>query len=168
MTDQQTTAIPMLRIPRSADPAPTTPRLRSAKVPNWAYALVIVAVFAGSIVLARGLGWFATTGRGTTMLGAAQVPGSPAGPGAGAGQGSGSEERVAPTAGAVPDDVKGWMTIQQVLDAFPVTKLALYERFAIPADTATDTTLSSLKESGDLSGFDVPTLRAWLGEHAPQ
>ena len=71
---------------------------------------------------------------------------------------------MAPTAGAVPEDVKGWMTVQQVLDAFPVTKAALYEHFGIPADTPTDATLSSLKETGSLTGFDVPTLRTWLGE----
>ena len=165
MTGQQTTEIPMLRIPRSARPVPTSARLRSAQVSIWVYALVIVAVFAGSILIGRDLGWFATTGRGTTALGAA-VTGSPAAPGAGAGQGSESGERVAPTAGAVPEDVKGWMTLQQVLDAFPVTRAALYQRFGIPATTPTDTTLSTLKEAGDLSGFDIPTLRTWLSEHA--
>jgi hypothetical protein len=166
MTEQQTTDIPMLRIPRSAHPVPTTPRLRSAHLSIWAYALVIVAVFAGSIVVARDLGWFATTGRGTTSLGAA-APGSHPAPGTGAGQGAESEERVAPTAGAVPEDVKGWMTVQQVLDAFPVTKAALYQRFGIPGDTPTATTLSALKEAGGLSGFDIPTMRTWLGEQAP-
>jgi hypothetical protein len=60
------------------------------------------------------------------------------------------------------------MTVQQVLDAFPVTKAALYQHFGIPADTPTSTTLSSLKEAGDLSGFDVPTLRTWLSERAPE
>lgn len=158
MTDQQAAERPMLRIPRSARPAPTTPRLRSAPIPIWAYALAIVALFTGSILVARDLGWFATTGRGATSLGASETPGSSAG--------QGSEERVAPTAGAVPEDVKGWMTLQQVLDAFPVTKAALYERFGIPAGTATDTTLSSLKEAGDLTGFDIPILRTWLGEQS--
>lgn len=158
MTDQQATEIPMLRIPRSAHPVATSPRLRSAPMPTWAYALAIVAVFAGSILVARDLGWFATTGRGATSLGATETPGT------GAGEGSG--ERVAPTAGAVPEDVKGWMTLQQVLDAFPVSKETLYERFGIPADTPTDATLSGLKESGDLSTFDIPALRTWLGEQA--
>ena len=167
MTHQQTADVPMLRIPRSAHPVPTTPRLRSAHVPVWAYALVILVVFAGSILVGRDLGWFATTGRGTTSLGAAGA-GSHAAPGTGAGQGTESGERVAPTAGAVPEDVKGWMTVQQVLDAFPVTKAALYQRFGIPAGTPTSTTLSALKEAGDLSGFDVPTLRTWLGEQAPE
>lgn len=166
MTGQQTTQIPMLRIPRNAHPVPTRPRLRSARMPVWVYALVIIAVFAGSIVVARDLGWFSTTGRGSTSWGAAEAPGSGAAPGPEAGQGSGSEQRVAPTTGAAPDDVKGWMTVQQVLDAFPVTKAALYQRFGIPAATPTDTTLSTLKEAGDLSGFDVPTLRAWLSEQA--
>lgn len=163
MTDLQTAAIPMLRIPRSADPVPTSPRLHSVHLPTWAFALVIVAVFAGSIVVARDLDWFSTTGRGSTSLGATEA-GSPSAPGTGSGEGSESAGRVAPAAGADPDDVKGWMTVQQVLDAFPVTEAALYERFGIPPGTATDTTLSSLKESGDLSGFDIPLLRAWLGE----
>ena len=167
MTEQQTTDIPMLRLPRSAHPVPTTPRLRSALVPVWAYALVIVAVFAGSILVGRDLGWFATTGRGNGSLGVAESS-SLAGPGRGTGQGAESGERVAPTAGAVPEDVKGWMTVQQVLDAFPVTKAALYQRFGIPADTPTTTTLSTLKEAGGISGFDIPTLRTWLGEEAPE
>jgi hypothetical protein len=143
---------------------PTTPRLHSVHLSVWAYALVIVAVFAGSILVGRDLGWFATTGRGTTSLSAAGA-GSHAAPGTGAGQGTESGERVAPTAGAVPEDVKGWMTVQQVLDAFPVTKAALYQRFGIPAGTPTSTTLSALKEAGDLSGFDVPTLRTWLTQN---
>jgi hypothetical protein len=131
----------------------------------WAYALVIVTVFAGSILLGRDLGWFATTGRGTPLLSAAGT-GSHTAMGAGSGQGSEPGDRVAPTDGAVPEDVKGWMTIQHVLDAFPVTRGALYQRFGIPADTPTDTTLSTLKEAGSLSDFDVPTLRTWLTEHA--
>ncbi len=166
MTDQQTAEIPMLRIPRSAKPQPTTPRLRSAQVPIWAYALVIVTVLAGSIVVARDLGWFSTTGRGTTLLGAADVPVSHTAPDPGASQNFGSGERVAPAAGADPDDVKGWMSVQQVLDAFPVSKAALYAQFGIPSTTATDTTLSSLKETGDLIGFDIATLRTWLGKQA--
>jgi hypothetical protein len=161
VTHQQTTDIPMLRIPRSAHPVPTTPRLRSVHVSVWAYALVILGVFAGSILVGRDLGWFATTGRGTTTLSALGA-GAHAAPGTSAGQDAESGERVAPTAGAVPEEVKGWMTVQQVLDAFPVTRAALYQRFGIPADTPTSTTLSSLKESGGLSSFDVPTLRTWL------
>jgi hypothetical protein len=58
------------------------------------------------------------------------------------------------------------MPVQQVLDAFPVTRAALYQRFGIQPDTPTDTTLSTLKETGELDGFDIPTLRTWLGEQA--
>jgi hypothetical protein len=129
----------------------------------WAYALVVVTVFAGGILLGRDLGWFATTGRGTPFVSAAGTSSHTA-MGAGSGQGSEPGERVAPTAGAVPEDVKGWMTVQQVLDAFPVTRAALYQRFGIQPDTPTDTTLSTLKETGELDGFDIPTLRTWLGE----
>jgi hypothetical protein len=110
------------------------------------------------------LGWFATTGRGTPLPAAGTN--SHTAMGSGAGRGAESGERVAPPTGASPEDVKGWMTIQHVLDAFPVTRGALYQRFGIPADTPTDTTLSTLKEAGSLSDFDVPTLRTWLTEHA--
>lgn len=165
MTGQHATTTPMLRIPRSAHPVPTTPRLRSTHLPAWAYAMVIIAVFAGSILIGRDLGWFATTGRGTPLLSAAGTSSHSAAAG-GSGQGSESGERVAPTTGAEPEDVKGWMTVQNVLDAFPVTQASLYQRFGIPADTPTTTTLSGLKESGELSGFDIPTLRTWLSEQS--
>ena len=200
MTDQPTSPIadtptrdvPMLRIPRSADPVPTEPRLQSRHVPVWAYLLVVVVVVAGTVVAARSMGWFVTSGRGTVLAGsgpgagrtaaavpapaASVAPGSsaaaaspratPTHTGTGPGAGAGTEAKVAPTAGADPADVKGWMSVQQVLDAFPVTKEALYAKFGIPASTPTDTTLSGLKEVEGVGEFDVPGLRTWLGEQA--
>jgi hypothetical protein len=164
VTHQQAADIPMLRIPRSAHPVPTTPRLRSAHVAIWAYVVLIVAVFAGSILVGRSPGWFDDWSRhhvaGRRRGRLTRRTGNRCGPG----------RRVRGAGGAhgwaVPEDVKGWMTLQQVLYAFPMTQAALYQRFGIPADTPTATTLSSLKEAGDLSGFDVPTLRTWLSEQA--
>ena len=79
---------------------------------------------------------------------------------------AGSGERVVPAAGADTAEIKGWMSLQQVVDAYPVSQAALYARFAIPADTPLETTLSELKESG-ASSLDVPTLRSWIDDGAP-
>lgn len=178
----------LLRVPRSAHPVPTEPRLRSRRVPLGVYAGGIAVIVGGLLVVASALGWFVTTGRGATLAarpaaaapapaattapsgaaapsaGTTRTP-SPTGSGTPKGTGTGvpGEEKAAPTSGSSPDDVKGWMSVQQVLDAFPVSQTDLYARFAIPAGTATSTTLSELAESSG-GGFDVPALRAWLGE----
>ena len=178
----------LLRVPRSAHPEPTRPRLRSRRVPLGAYAGGLALIVGGMLVAASALGWFVTTGRGATLaarpVAAAPAPAATAAPsdaatpsagttrtpsptGSGTPKGTGTGEpgqvKAAPTSGASPDDVKGWMSVQQVLDAFPVSQTDLYARFAIPAGTATSTTLSELAESSG-GGFDVPALRAWLGE----
>jgi hypothetical protein len=135
---------PMLRIPKSAHPAPTPATRSSRRIPLIAYVGVLLAVIAVLVVGTQTLGVFKTTGRATSSTG----------------------ERVLPTTGAPTADIKGWMTLQQVLDAYPVTREQLYAHFAIPADTTTDTTLSELKESGT-SSLDVPTLRSWIDDGAP-
>jgi len=134
----------MLRIPKSAHPAPTRATRASRRVPVFAYALVLLAVIGVLVMGTQTLGWFKTTGQ----------------------MGSSSGERVVPAAGAATSDIKGWMTLQQVLDAYPVTQAELYEHFEIPPDTPTDATLSEVKESGT-SAMDIPTLRAWIDDGAP-
>ena len=185
----------LLRVPRSADPVPTTPVLRSRRVPVWTFALTVVLVVGGLLAVASSLGWFQTTGRGASLVarpaaadgaapapaattapspdpGSTTEPGSPStaptptGTGAGTPRGTGTpgedgEGKAAPTAGSSPDDVKGWMSVQQVLDAFPVSQQALYERFGIAAGTDTGTAFKELAES---QGFEMSELRDWLAE----
>lgn len=135
---------PMLRIPKSAHPAPTPTAHRSRRIPVLVYLGVLLAVIAVLVVGTQTLGWFKTTGQMTSSTG----------------------EKVAPAAGAPTSDIKGWMTIQQVLDAYPVSKDVLYTHFGIPAETPTSTTLSELKE-GAVGSIDVPTLRSWIDDGAP-
>ena len=135
---------PMLRIPKSAHPAPTTTAHASRRIPVLAYLGVALALIGVLVIGSQAMGWFRTTGQMTSSTG----------------------EKVAPAAGAPTSDIKGWMTIQQVLDAYPVTKDTLYTHFGIPADTATSTTLSELKE-GAVGSIDVPTLRSWIDDGAP-
>lgn len=133
------TTTAQLRIPRSADPVPTQPRLRSVRIPLWVYVGSLVAIVGVLVLGAQAAGWFVTSGRTT----------------------AGSSERVVPAVGSSTADIKGWMSVQQVLDAYPVTVQALYAEFAVPADTPTSTTLSELKEVEGVS-LDVPALRAWI------
>jgi hypothetical protein len=99
-------------------------------------------------------GLWATTGKTVTSV--------TAGEGTGSGEGEGSA--VAP---AAPADVKGSMTLQQVVDAFPsITTAQLLAQFGAPPSTATSTQLKELVEASD--GMDIPALRTWLENQTPQ
>lgn len=135
---------PMLRIPKSAHPTPTAAVRSSRRMPALAFAGIVLAMIAVVVVGTQAQVWFGTTGQMTSSSG----------------------ERVVPAVGADTSQIKGWMSLQQVLDAYPVTQASLYAHFAIPAETATETTLSELKESG-ASSIDVPALRAWIDDGAP-
>jgi len=66
-----------------------------------------------------------------------------------------------PAAPADPADVKGSMTVQQVVDAFPtITAVQVLTQFGAPLDTPTSTQLKDLVESSD--GMDLPAVRVWL------
>jgi hypothetical protein len=137
---------PPLRIPRSAHPVPTTATRAYRPLPVLAFVGTLLAIAVLALVAATSLGWMQTRG----------------GPGTAAGTGEGmTAEHVAPAEGAATTDIKGWMTLQQVLDAYPVTKADLYAHFGIPAATDPGSTLSALSESGT-STLDVPALRAWI------
>ncbi len=135
---------PMLRIPRSAQPVPTSAKRANRRVPLLAYVGGTLLVITASIMGAQALGWY-ESGAKVNAAG----------------------ERIAPAAGASTADIKGWMSIQQVLDAYPVTKDALYARFDIPADIPTATGLGELKEGG-IGSMEIPELRAWIDEVAGQ
>jgi len=64
---------------------------------------------------------------------------------------------------ASPADVKGSMTVQQVVDAFsPITAAQIFGELGAPLDTPTSTQLKTLVEKGN--SIDIPTLRTWLQE----
>ncbi|MCX6432245.1 MAG: hypothetical protein NTX29_05480 [Actinobacteria bacterium] len=142
-TSPSTPEQPMLRIPASAHPVPTHTKHGNRRIPALVYVGVLLAVIAALVVGSQSLGWFRTTGQMTASSG----------------------ERVAPLSGASTSDIKGWMSLQDVLDAYPVTKDAMYAHFAIPADTPTTTTLSELNE-GAIAAVDVPSLRSWIDDGA--
>lgn len=56
-----------------------------------------------------------------------------------------------------PADIKGWMTLQQVIDGLPISQTDLYRIGGIPADTSTSTALKDLEDI-----ISVTTLRGKL------
>lgn len=124
-------------VKRTAIPTPPR-RWRSIRVPVTLYLAVVLAVFLGVIGAAQAAGWWSTSGR-TTADGAAIT-----------------------VTGTGPAEVKGWMTIGDVLAAYNVPKAELYARYAIPDDVPETEQLKGLEELAP--GFSVTDLRAWLAE----
>ncbi len=58
-------------------------------------------------------------------------------------------------------DLKGWMTLQQVMDGMKISKEQLYAAGNIPLDVPTSTALKDLE--GIVPDFEVSTLREKLG-----
>jgi len=148
-----------LRLPASRHPVPTHTRLRTRQVSALAYITILLILPVAVILGAKTTGWWVTTGHTvpTTALGADTIGTRPTGPG---GQGEPGQG----TAGAAvisPHDVKGSMTAQQILDAFPkVTATDLFKQFGAPANTPTSTQLKTLAQNGN--GYEVDKLREWL------
>ena len=128
---------PMLRIPRSATPTPTSTRLGNHRIPLPAYvggaAVLVVTLLAASMQL----GWFSTSGRVDS-----------------------EGKAITLTASSAGADLKGWMTIAQVLDAYAIPKDVFYATFGIPSDVSTDATLGPLGE--DVPGFELEQVRTWV------
>jgi len=68
-----------------------------------------------------------------------------------------------------PADIKGWMTLQQVIDGIGITKADLYALVNIPAEIPTSTAIKDMEKL--LPGFETSTLRdaltAKFGNSAP-
>ncbi len=120
-------------VAQAAAPAPARRR-----IPPLAYGLLVVAIFAGVIGVGMAGGTFQTSGR-TTAEG----------------------ERVAPQGESVTE-IKGWMAIGDVADAWTVPLADIVAAFELPADTAPSTALKDLES--DL--FSVTALRDWLAAGA--
>jgi hypothetical protein len=73
------------------------------------------------------------------------------------------EDGAGAEAPATPADVKGSMTVQQVVDALPpITAAQILGKLGAPLNTPTSTQLKTLVEKGN--SIDIPTLRTWLQE----
>jgi len=62
--------------------------------------------------------------------------------------------------GADPAEIKGWMTLSEVITAYKVPQADLYAQFKLPADLAVATPLNQIEKL--VAGFSVGAVRDWL------
>ena len=154
---RDTTTAPELAIPRGGRAVPTQTGLRTRRIPVAMYvaALILLPTLMVAGFMSAGL-WANAETSATAQSGAQSGTGT----GAQAGTGSGDSGAGA-KAPAAPADVKGSMTIQQVVDAFPtITAAQILGKLGAPLNTPTSTQLKTLVEKGN--SIDIPTLRTWL------
>jgi hypothetical protein len=141
-----------LVIPRGRCPVPTHTNLHTRRIPVAAYIaalLLLPTLIVGGFISA---GLWASAENSTTAQGAQA--------GTTSGSGEGGADLEAP---ATATDVKGSMTVKQVVDAFPpITAAQILARLGAPLDTPASAQLKTLVEKGN--SIDVPTLRTWLEE----
>ena len=147
--DTRTAPVPVLAIPRGRRPAPTHTRLHTRRIP--------VAMYVGALLLTPTLmvAGFMNAGLWANAETSATTQAQPGTPSAEGGAGA--------AAPATPADVKGSMTVQQVIDAFPpITAAQILTKLGAPLNTSTSTQLKTLVEKGN--SVDIPALRTWLQE----
>jgi len=131
-----------LQLPSSRRPVATNTKLRTRPVGSRLYVAGLLLIPGLVIGGSMAVGWWATTCQPATAAIGAET----------------AEAAVVPVN---PADVKGSMTIQQVVDAFPkVSAAQILDQFGVPASTALTTPLKELAQKGN--GNDVDDLRIWL------
>ena len=136
-------------IPPGRHPVPTHTRLRTRRLPVVMYVAALLLLPGLVVVGFISSGLWATTGSS-----ASAQPGEVSG--------EGGTGHAAP---ADPADVKGSMTVQQVVDAFPpMTAAQFLTKLDAPLDTPTSTQLKTLVEGGNV--IDMAGVRTWLQEQA--
>lgn len=69
-------------------------------------------------------------------------------------------EKKVETGTVMTEDIKGWMTFQQVSDMFKVPLDEMYRGLNLPADTPADTKLKDMETA--VPGFEPDAVREWL------
>ena len=102
---------------------PTAPRRwKSVRLNLYVYAALALVVFVMAVPVARANGFWSVSGKVT-----------------------GTGEKVSVT-GLDPAEIKGWMTIKDVLASYKVSQQEFYAKFSIPADHPTDQALSTIEK----------------------
>ncbi|MHB1416057.1 MAG: hypothetical protein ACYC1C_12485 [Chloroflexota bacterium] len=117
---------------------PTRHRWRSLRVNTYLFAFLGLLLILGTVQVSQMAGLWTTSGKVTA-----------------------GGEKVAAT-GANPDEIKGWMTIDEVLKAYNVPQADFYAKFGIPADVPVTAQLKDLESVAE--SFSVTDLRTWLTE----
>ena len=104
------------------------------KIKPFIYGVLVLALFFGVIGGAKAAGVWSVSGKLT-----------------------GTGEKVQPT-GTNVDEIKGWMTLDDVSSAYQVPLAEIVAEFELPEDTPGTTQLKSLESPT----FSVTNLREWL------
>lgn len=104
------------------------------KINPFVYGLVVLVVFFGVIGVAKATNNWSVSGKL-----------------------SATGEKIAPT-GTNPDEIKGWMTLADVSQAYKIPVADILAEFDLPADTAETTQIKSLESDA----FSTSALREWL------
>ena len=143
-------------LPRHSRAVPTHTRLVTRRVPIALYVTVLLLLPALVVTGAVTAGWWSTAGHAGVSL-----------TGGGPGTGTGSGEAAAPAAPLRTSDVRGSMTVRQVVDAFPGLRTGeILAAFGVPADTPDSTALKTLVQDGN--GLEIPAFRTWLEQRLSQ
>jgi len=104
------------------------------KVNPFAFGALVLALFLGTVLVAQTAGFWAVSGKVTSI-----------------------GEKIAAT-GTNPDEIKGWMTLDEVSRAYGISREELTGQFSLPKD------LDFTKQIKDLESdsFSPEKLRAWL------
>ncbi len=117
---------------------PTHNRWRSLRLSGLVFGLLGLTLILGTVQVSQVMGVWSTSGKSIS-----------------------SGQKIMPK-GENTEELKGWMTIQDVLTAYGLTKEEMYARFSIP-DTVPVT--AQLKEiEAQAPTFSVGALRSWLNE----
>lgn len=106
------------------------------RIPPVVFGVLVLALFFGTIFTFQAAGFWSISGKVTS-----------------------SGEKVAPT-GADVSEIKGWMTLEQVVAAYQVPADEIFTHFNLPAKTSLTVQLKSLESET----FSVEDLRVYLQE----
>jgi hypothetical protein len=116
---------------------PTSPRRwRALPLNLYAYAALILVIFLGTVWAAQTAGVWATSGKVNANGQPVQVSGKD------------------------PSELKGWMTVNDVITAYNVPKDVFYAHFKLPASLPADTAMNQIEKLAP--GFSVDAVRTWL------
>ena len=104
------------------------------RVNPFTFGVMVLVLFLGTIIVAQAAGFWSVSGKVTS-----------------------GGEKIAAT-GTNPDEIKGWMTLDEVSRAYAVSREELTRQFSLPQD------LDFTKQIKDLESdsFSPEKLRAWL------
>ena len=104
------------------------------RVNKWLLPILALVLLLGTVGIAQAAGWWVVSGR--EMVDLAQL-----------------------TSG---DDVKGWMTLQQVAEGTGIKTADLVTKLGLPADLPPATVLKDIE--GIVEGFEITAVRAVVDE----